>query len=175
MKTTLASVLGIFLAACSGSSSASTQLRSPSPDPLTQNYVALVRSYWVQEMAADEVSNGFNLAAKVCLGVIARNRPNDVQLVDPPMCRDRAVAILANQKKFLSDLDTTPAPPKFAADDRVFRTQIPKAIADLEALIAVAETGSKDAVLQAASLYSDDMNPTVTGALDDVDPSVVHT
>jgi hypothetical protein len=165
----------IVLVACVGSSHGSRQLPSPTPDVLTQNYVALVRNYWVQEQAADQVSNGSNVAATVCLGFVAPNRPNDVRLVDPSVCRDRATAILANQQRFLSDLDITPAPAKFAADDEVFRTQIPKAIADLKSLISVAATGSKDVVMQAASLYADDMNPSVTGALDDVDPSVVHT
>ena len=175
MRGPAVSMLAIALVACSGSSNTAPSLTSPTPDVLTQNYVELIRGYWVQEQAADQVSNGSNVAATVCLGFVAANRPNDMRLVDPPTCRDRAIAILANNEKFLSDLDTTAAPAKFAADDQVFRTQLPKAIGDLKALISVAATGSKEAVLQAASLYADDMNPSVTGALDDVDPSVVHT
>jgi len=90
------------------------------------------------------------------------------------MCGERAVALLANHEKFLSDLDSTPAPPKFAADDQAFRTQLPKTIADLKALIATAQTGSKQAVLQAATAYNDDMFPIITDALNDVDPLVSH-
>jgi hypothetical protein len=41
-------------------------------------------------------------------------------------------------------------------------------------MISAAETESKDAVLQATQVYVDDMIPTVTAALDDVDPSVLH-
>lgn len=37
-----------------------------------------------------------------------------------------------------------------------------------------ADTGSKDAVLQATTAYVNDTIPTVTDALDAVDPSVVH-
>ncbi len=84
------------------------------------------------------------------------------------------MALLAAQQKFLSGLDNTPAPPKFAADDQAFRSQIPKTIADLGAMISAADTGSKDAVLQATTTYLNDMIPTVTGAMDHVDPSVVH-
>jgi hypothetical protein len=97
-----------------------------------------------------------------------------MQLIDPPTCRDRAVALLAAEQKFLSDLDSTPAPPKFAPDDQAFRSQLPKTIADLKALISAADTGSKDAVLQATTRFLSDMIPTVTAAMDHVDPSVVH-
>jgi hypothetical protein len=41
-------------------------------------------------------------------------------------------------------------------------------------MISAANTGSEDAVLQATIAYVNDMMPTVTDALDDVDPSVVH-
>lgn len=68
----------------------------------------------------------------------------------------------------------TPPPLKFAADDQTFRTQLPKTISDLKALIAAAETGNKSAVLEAATAYNNDMFPTVTDALNDVDPSVSH-
>jgi len=90
------------------------------------------------------------------------------------MCLERATAILTNQQKFLSDLGSTEPPAKFAADDKAFRTQLPKAIADLKTLISAAKTGNKDAVLQTATAYNNDMFPIVTDALNDVDPSVVH-
>ena len=82
--------------------------------------------------------------------------------------------MLAVHQKFLRDLDSTPPPSKFAADDRAFRAQLPKAIADVEAMISAADTGSKDAVMQATTTYVNDMIPVVTGALDDIDPSTVH-
>src|SRR5438874_865775 len=63
---------------------------------------------------------------------------------------------------------------KVAADDQAFRTQLPKTISDLKALISTAETGSKNAVLEAATAYNNDMFPVVTDALNDVDPSVSH-
>lgn len=173
----LALILGalvLSLSSACGSTSPVIAATSPTPDSVTRNYVALVHTYWIQEQAADQVSNGRNVAARVCLGVDPPGTPPNPQIVDPPNCRDRAVSILANQQKFLSDLDSTPAPPKFAADDRAFRTQLPKAIADLKALVSAAETGNKDAVLQAATAYNNDMYPIVTDALNDVDPSVVH-
>jgi hypothetical protein len=82
--------------------------------------------------------------------------------------------MVAAHRKFLSDLDTTRPPPKFATDDQTFRSQLPKAIADLEAMISAANTGSKDSGLQATAAYVNDMIPTVTDSLDGVDPSVVH-
>jgi hypothetical protein len=97
-----------------------------------------------------------------------------VQLIDPPLCRERAAAILANEQKFLTDLDSTPPPVKFAADDQAFRTQLPQAIADLKSLIAVTETGNREAILEAATAYNNDLFPVVTDALNDVDPSVAH-
>jgi hypothetical protein len=63
---------------------------------------------------------------------------------------------------------------QFSTDDRAFRTQIPKAILDLKALISASESGNKEAVLAAASAYNNDMFPIVTDALNDVDPSVAH-
>ena len=41
-------------------------------------------------------------------------------------------------------------------------------------MIAADDTGSKDAVMQATTVYVNDMIPVVTGALDDIDPSTVH-
>jgi hypothetical protein len=174
---TAASMLcGLVVGCSSASGISSTKIEgaSPTADSVTRSYVAQVHDYWIREQAADEVSNGSNVAARVCLGTEPPSAPSTLQLIDPPMCRERAVAILANQQKFLSDLDSTPPPPKFAADDHVFRTQIPKAIADLEALISVSGAGSKQAVLDDATAYNNDVFPIVTDALNDVDPSVSH-
>ena len=144
---------------------------SPTPDSVTQTYVALVHSYWLKYKAAEASEDGSRPAQFVCFGGPGSAYPQDI---DPPKCQERAVAILAVHQKFLSDLDSTPPPPRFAADDRAFRDQLPKAITDVKAMISAAETGSKDAVLQATQVYVDDMIPTVTDALDDVDPSVLH-
>jgi hypothetical protein len=166
-----------LLVGCSSpGSSSSTHLvvASPTPDSVTRSYVALAHNYWVQEQVADGLSNGSNLAARVCLGKDPPDAPNNLQFIDPPMCLERATAILTNQQKFLSDLGSTEPPAKFAADDKAFRTQLPKAIADLKTLISAAKTGNKDAVLQTATAYNNDMFPIVTDALNDVDPSVVH-
>ena len=68
---------------------------------------------------------------------------------------------------------TTP-PSQFAADDQVFKTQLPQAIVDLKALISTTKGGNKEAVLQGATVYVGDLIPVVTDALDYVDPAVVH-
>lgn len=154
--------------------SPSAAAASPSPDLVTANYVELVHDYWVREQAADEASNGSNVAAEVCLGVARPGAVTNLELIDPGRCRARAVALLANAQRFLSDLQRTPAPPRFAQDDQAFRTQLPKAIADLKALIAATGTGNRDTVLRAATAYDDDMYPVVTDALNDVDPAVRH-
>src|SRR4029077_20698150 len=120
----------VVLASACGSTAPAARAASPTPHSLAPNYVALIHNYWIEEQAADEASNRSNIAAKVCLGMDPPGTPANMQLIDPPVCRERAVAILANQEKFLRDLDSTPAPPKFAADDRAFRTQLPKAIVD---------------------------------------------
>lgn len=139
------------------SSSNSPTVASPTTDAIAQKYVALVHNYWSQYVSAR--ADG----ATVCL-----NR------IDPPKCGERAVAILAVHEKFLNDLDNTPPSPKFAEDDLVFRRQLPKAIADVKAMVAAAETGDNQAVFQATSAYVSDMIPTVTDALDHVDSSVTH-
>ncbi|TMD99076.1 MAG: hypothetical protein E6I72_01745 [Chloroflexi bacterium] len=165
------------LAACSGASTGTaTPAATPSParDAAAEAYVALIHNFWIEEQSADEASNGKNLAARVCLGVDPPGTPADLQLVDPAACHERAIALLATHQKFLGDLDRTPAPAKFLPDDQVFRAQIPKTIADLNRLISATQSGGKSAVLQAATAYNGDMYPSVTDALNDVDPSVRH-
>jgi hypothetical protein len=158
----IALMVGGFLVGCSGAggtSSKASVVASPTPDSVTQKYVALVHDYWTQYVRAR--GDG----ATVCWNAAA---------VDPPKCRERAVAILAVHQKFLSDLDTTPPSPNFVADDQSFRSQLPKAIAQVKAMISAAESGDKQAVVQATTAYVNDMIPTVTNSLDHVDPSVVH-
>jgi len=174
-------VLGALVLGCSSASNESSThalgaspiavVASPTPDALTLTYVALVHSYWLQYKAAESSGAGSRPAQFVCFGGPGSANP---QFIDPSKCQERAVAILAVHQKFLSDLDSTPPPQRFASDDRAFRNQLPKAIADVKGMISAAGTGSKDAVLQATQVYVDDMIPTVTDALDDVDPSVLH-
>lgn len=168
------SALFVGCSSASGGSSTGAGFASPTTDSLARNYIALVHNYWIQEQAADGASKGANVAARACLGKEPPDAPTNVQLIDPPMCRERGVAILANQEKFLSDLNSTAAPSQFSADDQAFRTQIPKAILDVKALVSASETGNKQALLAAATAYNNDMFPTVTDALNDVDPSVAH-
>jgi hypothetical protein len=173
----VSSLAGVVLVSCSGAGSGSSRPdvgTSPTPDIVTTKYVALVHEFWIQEQAADVVSNGSNLAAKVCLGTDPPGSASRLQLVDPLQCGERAVALLAVHQNFLKELDSTPAPADFAADDQTFRTQIPKTIADLNVLISAAKTGNKGDVFRAATAYNNDMYPIVTDALNDVDPSVAH-
>jgi hypothetical protein len=166
----VAGILGTLLPACS---SLPTQAvaTSPTPDPVAQRYIALAHSYWIQYKTAEGNVPRF---IHVCWGQLTPGDPNDPKVVDPPLCQQIAAAILPPHKQFLSSLDATPAPPKFAGDDVVFRTQLPKAIADIAAMKVAAAEGDRALVIQRMTAYADDMIPRVTGALDDVDPSVVH-
>ena len=137
-------------------------------------YVALMRSYWTGIMTADGVTGSSNAAAMACLGSKLPSDGPDPDLVDPPNCREHAMAILGVQQKFQHDLDNTPAPARFAADDRAIRSALPQAIADLSSLINVTSTTDKQAVVDATLKYIGDMVPAVTSALDDIDPSVLH-
>jgi hypothetical protein len=101
-------VAAFLLAACGGSGPSGQHASSPSPDQMTQRYVALVHSYWIAYKTAEGDVPTF---ARIC-GYA------QVSEVDPPACRTRIAAILPQHEKFLSDLDTVPAPSKFAADDR---------------------------------------------------------
>src|ERR1700674_2797159 len=129
----LSALLVRFLGACGSSSpqavaTSPTVAASPTPDAVTLNYVALVHNYWIGWQAADGVSNGINQAAIVCLGQGMATTPQNMKVVDPAKCGARMVVLLALHKKFLKDLDSTPPPAKFASDDQVFRSQLPKLI-----------------------------------------------
>jgi len=172
-------VSGLAIACGGGSSHPSMAVspsiaRSPTPDATTVKYVALVEAYWSDIMSADGINGSVDLAARVCLGAASPNSAPDLQLVDPVVCGQRATAILAAQQKFLTSLDSTPAPARYAADDQVFRTQIPKAIADLRLLIRACASGNKQSVQDASNIYVADMMPAVTEALDEVDPTTPH-
>ena len=131
---------------------------------MTQHYVALVHSYWI---AYKKAEGDIPSLARVC-GYFVQ-----VSEVDPAMCRPRIAAILPPHEMFLSDLDTTPAPPKFAADDQAFRTQIPMAIAHLKATMAAAAAGNAQQVSHEFEAYVEAMIPLFPN-LDHVDPSMPH-
>lgn len=164
-------LVAVSLLACGG---AVAQPSASPTDAATRNYVALVHAYWISVKAADSDQPGIEEDAIVCLGNTGPTAPTNIQLVDPQKCQQIANAWLVVHEKFLVDLDATPAPAKFAADDRAIRGGLPKAIADLKSLIAVASTDDKAAVREATLLYVNDMMPAVTSALDDIDPSVAH-
>lgn len=115
VRPAMTTLICALLVSCSNaisSASASIAVASPTPDLGTRNYVALVHNFWIQEQAADVVSNRSNLAAKVCLGTDPPGAPAKLQLVDPAVCKERAVALLAVHEKFLSDLATYTTAPK---------------------------------------------------------------
>lgn len=158
-------ILGAVVSGCStasGGSPAQAAVATPTADALTQKYVDLANSYWDEHVTAE------GNAAAVCLGTGA-----GTQGINPPLCRVRAIAMLAVQEKFLSDLDVTPAPAKFAADDHAFRAQLPKTVVDLKAMISAAAAGNQQGILDASNAFLDDMG-LVLGALTDINPSVEH-
>jgi hypothetical protein len=173
MKTASVGILACLMVAC-GAATAAAPSPSPTADQVTARYVAIIHDYWIQLMAADEATATFNVAAVVCLGNSSPNSPTDIANVDPVRCGERAAAILAVHQKFQGDLELTPAPPRFAADDRTIRRTLPAGIATVKALIAACVTGNKDAILAASQAYVAVMIPTFTDALDHIDPTVVH-
>ena len=182
----------VGLASCGGGGPSSTgsaaqqksQLSTPSPDLVTTNYIALVHNYWIQYKTAEGDLNhisgtstapfGDQDAARACFGLASPTVPQDVNLVDPPTCARLSTAMVAVHRKFLSDLNMTPAPPRFGREDQAFKTQLPKAIADMQAMIAASATSNKQDVVDATASYVSAMIPVVTEALNSVDPSVVH-
>jgi hypothetical protein len=183
----IASTLGALLVGCfaaCGGSPTQAVVASPTPDSATRAYVALVHSYWMEYKTAEgdlvDVSGTYSGpfssqdAARACFGLPSTTMPQDIGLVDPQICGQLSAAMLAVHEKFLSDLNSTPAPQKFAADDQVFRSQLPQAIAFMNTMISAAATGSKQSVFDATALYVQAMVPKVTDALDHVDPSLLH-
>ena len=77
------------------------------------------------------------------------------------------------QQKFFGDLVDTPAPAKFANEDRTFHERLPQTIADLKAMISASEMGNKEAIQMAANAYIADMQP-ILEALDVISPAVQH-
>ena len=157
-------VVAVFLLAGCGGSGPSGQSAgsSPSPDQMTQRYVALVHRYWIAYKKAEGDIPSF---ADEC-GYYSVN-------VQPSACRPRIAAILPIHENFLADLNATPAPPQFAADDDAFRTHLPSAIAHLKAAMAEAETGNAQGVSAEIEAYVEAMIQIFSN-LDHVDPSIPH-
>jgi hypothetical protein len=181
----LAGCMQLGSASSQPSSSPQTILASPSPDLVTKNYVALVHNYWIAYKTAegdlDNIAGTSNAmygsqdAGRVCAGqTYPTDSQGDVALVNPQVCARVSAAMVTVHEKFLSDLNTTPAPPQFSAEDQAFRAQLPKAIGDVKAMISASAAGDKQAVLDATTAYVSDMIPAVTSALNLVDPSVLH-
>jgi len=166
----------LLVAAACGSSSLVAQkaATSPTPDAATRAYVSLIRAYWNALHVADTTADGSDADAGPCLGESSPTSPSDLKVVLPQACRTYAVATLAAHEKFFAALDTVPTPPSFAADDTVFRRDIPKAITDMTTLIAACGGSSRQAIVDAMRAYAELMIPEVTDALDHVDPSVRH-
>jgi hypothetical protein len=141
-------------------------------------------NYWIQYQTAegdlDHIDGTSDApytsqdAGRACAGQTSPHGAQDTSLVDPKMCGTLGAAMVAVHEKFLGDLTTTPAPRKFAADDQAFKTQLPKAIVDIKAMIAASRTGNKQSVADATASYVIAMIPVVTEALNEVDPSVIH-
>lgn len=178
MATRGAIVVAVFLCVACGSSPTPTAATSPSAAPtsdaLTQTYVAIVQSYWTDHIAADGASGGINEASRACLGTINDTAPPDESLVQPQVCHDRGVLILASQEKFLADLKGAIAPVQFASDDRIFLRDLPTTIVLLKSMNSAAAAGNKPETFDYANKYANVMLTWVTGALDDVDPSTKH-
>jgi hypothetical protein len=167
--------LALFLlAACGGSGPSGQHASSPSPDQMTQHYVALVHSYWIAYKSAEGDVPTF---ARVCWGqlTLSSSAEHNPANVDPVACREIADAIILPHEAFVRDLDSTPAPSRFKSDDAVFRTRVTTAIKDLTAMASSASAGDRVSVIQYMTNYVNDMVPKVLTALDDVDPTVVHT
>ena len=177
LPNVLLSIAAVVSIAACGQGSAATVSPSPAAatnDARAQAYIALIHAYWSDIRAADTAPDGSDIDARVCLGEVSPTSPSDVKVVDPSLCRTYAMATLAANEKFLIDLNATATPTKFAADDGVFRTQIPQAITHLKALIIACSGASRSAVVDAMFAYASDMIPDVTDALDHVDPNVAH-
>jgi hypothetical protein len=145
--------------ACGGTSMHSAS--SPTTDA-TARYVALVHNYWIQYKKAEGDIPSF---ADECGYYTSK--------VQPSACRPRIAAILPIHEKFLADLNATPAPPRFAADDHAFRTQLPTAIENLKATMAAADAGNGQSVSAAFEAYVEAMMEIFPN-LDHVDPSITH-
>lgn len=158
----------VLLLACGGSGPSGQRIGSTSPDKMTQQYVALVHSYWIAYKSAEGDVPTF---VRVCWG----GDEQKPATVDPVACRGIAEAILVPHEAFARNLDSIQAPAKFAHDDAILRTQLQMAISALKAMAAAASAGDRVSVIQYMTNYVNDMVPAVLDALNEVDPTVLHT
>jgi hypothetical protein len=146
-----------LLVACAGRPGQPAAASSPTHDTGVQRYVALVHDFWSHYLASEQN------AGDVCL-----------RHVDLHVCAERGQAMIPVLQKFLTDLDTTPVPANFAADDANFRRQLPSAISHLKGAVEAALANNEATFTQDINAYVGDMVPVVTDSLDHVDPTVVH-
>jgi len=144
-------------------STSGTVTATPTPEPLKQKYIDLVNGFWDDHVSA---TSG---ALQVCIGTGV-----GTQGVNPALCGQHGKAMLKVQEKFLSDLGSVTPPAEFAAEDQTFRAKLPRANADLNAMIAAGDGGSVAAVQDAANVYIVDMQP-VLEALDQINPAIQHS
>jgi hypothetical protein len=137
------------LVACACGPSAPSR---PTPDA-AQAYRSLVHAYYFKYQAAKGDAYDFCVVG-----------------TDAPMCFERGTLMIGVWQSFLHDLDATPPPPRFASDDAAFRARLPKAVSDLQKMVAGAKAGDHYPMVNAAGSYVSDMIPIVTDALHDVDP-----
>ncbi|MEA2643993.1 MAG: hypothetical protein QOG08_1019, partial [Chloroflexota bacterium] len=95
-RATVVLLMAVTLTACGQAqqqqrTSAHTSATSPTPDPATKAYVAVIRTYWSDLHVADDARDGSDLDAKACLGEVSPTSPGDVKVVDPKICRAYAV------------------------------------------------------------------------------------
>ncbi len=163
MRAAIATLFGLgLLTACGSSSLPAVVSHSTSVDPETARYLMLVTTFWADYRAAE------TSGAQPDGGYACANHP------DMKVCAERVTAMIPILEKFLKDLDSTPAPHRFATDDSNFRHELPVAIADLKLVLKAALQGDKATFDTEVNAYINDMIPTVTSSLDDVDPSTVH-
>jgi hypothetical protein len=124
---------------------------SPAPDA-AKAYTTLIHGYYARYESAKGDAYDFCVVG-----------------TDTAKCYDRGVLMISVWQNLLQDLDTTPAPPKFAADDATIRKQLPKAIDDLTTMVAAAKVADQSGMVSAANLYIGDLVPGATDALHDID------
>jgi hypothetical protein len=141
-------ICAALVAYACGASTAPT----PTPDA-AQTYRSMVHAYYFKYETAKGDAYDFCVVG-----------------TDAPKCDERGTLMIGVWQSFLKSLDLKPAPSRFAADDAAFRGHIPKAISDLQRMVAAAKAGDHYPMVDAAGNYVGDMIPIVTDALHDVDP-----
>ena len=143
--------MALTVTACGSPNPTASSAVSPTPAG-TQALVALVHVYHDKYVAARGDGYSYCVAGGI----------------DLSKCGDRGTAMIAVWEQFLTDLNSTPVPAKFAADMKTVLDQLPMGINDLKVMVAAAKAGDTSAMLDAANAYVSDMVPTVTRALGDI-------